>query len=395
MPLYFHNSGVIDIRGATIAGLSAKDGETPIGKFGTGLKYGIACVLRWGGSITICAGGDEYQFGAVELDFRGKIFSQVVLHHNGQPGQQLGFTTEYGKEWEPWQVYREFYANALDEGGSVSDVPVTCGPDRTVIRIACPLLEAEHTSRDTIILPSTRQPIHSSPSAQLFEGKAEYLYYRGVRVAKHSTSCTYNIIAEQKLTEDRTLLDGWRYRYYAARALQACDNPSLIEAALSTASGTFESLITFDETDTTSPAFLDTAARLYRQSPRKHRRLKEILQALRPEAAEEIVVELSPMRQRMLEKAIALVARMGIPDAAEHPVTVAELGGDTLGECRNGKIYLDPKVFDQGTKQVVSTLFEEHIHRTTGYSDCTYTMQTHLFNLICSLYEEHVFQEPM
>lgn len=80
MTLYFHNPGEIDIRGATIAGLSAKEGDNPIGFFGTGLKYSIASVLRWGGSIKIYSSQTQYSFGASELEFRGKSFSQVMLH---------------------------------------------------------------------------------------------------------------------------------------------------------------------------------------------------------------------------------------------------------------------------------------------------------------------------
>ena len=49
--LLFTNPGEIDIRGATIAGLSAKEDAGAIGYFGTGLKYAIAQVLANGGQF--------------------------------------------------------------------------------------------------------------------------------------------------------------------------------------------------------------------------------------------------------------------------------------------------------------------------------------------------------
>ena len=149
--LYFTNPGEIDIRGATIAGLSAKDTNTPIGKFGTGLKYAIASILRWGGDITIYAGPTHYQFTALDLDFRGAAFKQVAMNicPSDQAGSEapssqtpLGFTTEYGKHWEPWEIFRELLANARDEGGDVSDTPPNHigQPGNTTIVVNCPQL---------------------------------------------------------------------------------------------------------------------------------------------------------------------------------------------------------------------------------------------------------------
>jgi hypothetical protein len=130
--LYFHNPGEIDIRGATIAGLSAKQGDSPIGFFGTGLKYAIASVLRWQGRISIWSGTEEYKFLARSLDFRGVEFQQIMM--NDQP---LGFTTEYGKTWQPWQIFRELYANALDEGGGVSDCALRPNHSPSAIASSC------------------------------------------------------------------------------------------------------------------------------------------------------------------------------------------------------------------------------------------------------------------
>ncbi len=102
------------------------------------------------------------------------------------------------------------------------------------------------------------------------------------------------------------------------------------------------------------------------------------------------------MQQKMLARASAFCARMGV-NPAEHSIAIAELGNSILGQYEKdtGNIYISPAVFAQGTKAVVSTLYEELIHAETGKEDCNYDMQTFLFNQIVTLYEEHVFGEPI
>jgi hypothetical protein len=104
-------------------------------------------------------------------------------------------------------------------------------------------------------------------------------------------------------------------------------------------------------------------------------------------------VILNAIQQKQLDRAIELVARMGYHQVHSYPITVVDFHKNTLGQFKNGKIYLSPQVFEQGTKQVVSTLFEEVFHAVTGLKDCTYEMQSRLFNMLVSMYEEHVFGE--
>jgi hypothetical protein len=137
------------------------------------------------------------------------------------------------------------------------------------------------------------------------------------------------------------------------------------------------------------------ARTLFKQDPAKWAKLKSVIATHAAELLAPVPIILSPMRQRMLERAVLLCGRMGYE--TQWPILVADLGKSTLGQWNPAKatIYLSPTVFDQGTKQVVSTLYEELLHAHTGQFDCTYEMQTHLFNVIVSLYEEHVFAEPI
>jgi hypothetical protein len=70
--LVFSNPGEIDIRAATIIGVNVKQGNTPIGYFGTGLKYAIAGIIRLGGTIEIWSGETNYFFTGRKETIRGK-----------------------------------------------------------------------------------------------------------------------------------------------------------------------------------------------------------------------------------------------------------------------------------------------------------------------------------
>lgn len=54
--ILFQNPGEIDLLSIASFGVSVKEGENPIGFFGTGLKYAIAVLLRTGHRITVMTG---------------------------------------------------------------------------------------------------------------------------------------------------------------------------------------------------------------------------------------------------------------------------------------------------------------------------------------------------
>lgn len=389
--LTFHNPGEIDIRGATVAGLSAKEGDTPIGKFGTGLKYSIACILRWGGSIVIHSGAQSFNFSVEEIDFRGAKHQQIMM--NGQP---IGFTTHYGTNWEGWMVFRELISNARDEGGDVTQDLVLPREGSTVIVLTCAEVAAEFKNRNAIILPGDASFIESSDDMQVIEKQADWLYYRNVRVRKQISRFTWNMQAKLELTEDRSLSYTWDYMSCAAELVTSSNSTSFIRKVLRAGDAFFEHKLqgSYSPWMTTSPEFLEVATDLYRKWPEKHSYLKPIIAKHKPELLIKPAKQLTPMQQMMLAKAARLVTAMGHTITVEA-VTVADLGSNILGQYDDDKVLLSPNVFDLGTKQVVSTLLEECVHRDTGKADCCYDMQTYLFNRIVSLYEEHVFGEPI
>ena len=103
--IVFENEGEIDPRLVMLIGVNVKESASAIGFFGTGLKYAVACLTRWGEEICIQSGTAEFTFSVEDTEIRGRNFG--IIHMCSKIDRAaLGFTTELGKRWEPWMVYR-------------------------------------------------------------------------------------------------------------------------------------------------------------------------------------------------------------------------------------------------------------------------------------------------
>ena len=111
------NRGEIEYGSLMLLGASVK-GESAIGKYGTGNKYGIGALMRLGLKPRIFAGVSEIAIGTVKREFRDKSFEVITVN-----GQETSLTTEMGKtHWELRHAVREFWSNALDEGDATYEL---------------------------------------------------------------------------------------------------------------------------------------------------------------------------------------------------------------------------------------------------------------------------------
>jgi hypothetical protein len=62
--------GEIDAASIRTFGVSVKEGENPIGFFGTGLKYALAILLRTGHKVTIQSGTSKHRFALKDVKIR-------------------------------------------------------------------------------------------------------------------------------------------------------------------------------------------------------------------------------------------------------------------------------------------------------------------------------------
>lgn len=378
MKTIFQNPGLIDLLGVRTFGVSAKVSDTPIGFFGTGLKYAIAVVLRHGGKITLWRGTETYKFSTEPAESRGSEFHIVTMN-----GERLGFTTALGKTWEMWQAFRELHCNVLDEHGRTFETdgaPVGMA-DTTTIVVDCREMSDAYAMRDTIML--TGDAVFATSRMRILNRPSPYVYYRGIRIGELARPCvlTYDGVMKFDLTEDRTLKDSYSFAYYAADAVLRCTDEETIERALTAEKGTFEHDVEYPEGATPSDAFMAVVGRLRKDFTRPVNR-----SALR--FREEIDLarladnrhEQDPRTATMLDRAIYFLQRIGM-DPAEYPIVVVDsLGPNVLGRAYKSKIYVSRLAFDKGVKSVVGTLFEEWAHLKHGIRDETYGMQNFLID---------------
>lgn len=263
----FETPGYLDLRAITTFGINAKpNSESPIGFFGTGLKYAIAVLVREKQDITLHIGRKSYRFYTKDQDFRDKTFGFIYMDQSNRglfkKTERLPFTTELGKTWELWQAFRELYSNTLDEAGEtytgtiVVDNPGHEGLTRIIVRGA--EFMQEYFDREKTFLPEGLRNREGTDRLQVFNRPSKHVYFRGMRVMdlEKPSRLTYNILAHVDLTEDRTakypfLVHG-EIRDYVAKSEQ----PEIINAVVNAPAESLEGKLNFDYTSTTpSEAF--------------------------------------------------------------------------------------------------------------------------------------------
>lgn len=244
MSIVHETPGLIDIRAFTTFGLHAKPNSTnPIGKFGTGLKYAVATLLRNHCKVRVFIGMTEYEFITTLDSFRGEQYKQCRMRKRNSPikmwsYKELPFTTDHGKFWEVWQAFRELESNTRDEGGrtlkfeSFQSVP---HPDKTLVVVEGEVYEQAFNDRDTIFLPNALTKREGDDRVQVFNEPSQHIYWRGVRVfdLEKPSVYTYNILDEMTLTEDRTLKYVWEAQSKIAAYVARSKDPKLINAVVS------------------------------------------------------------------------------------------------------------------------------------------------------------------
>lgn len=373
--IIFENPGLIDLRTISTFGISVKESKSPIGMFGTGLKYALAVLLRTGHKVTIVRGNDTYVVTVREQDVRGKEFSMLYL--NDQP---LPFTTHLGHTWKVWMAYRELYSNALDEGGHVyKDQGIVVEPlsDKTYICVHGADIEAVHYERHKYFLSGT--PIYSGINAEVYEGRSDCVYYRGIRAMEleHPSLFTYNLISEHELTEDRTIKSEWYVKTEIAQQWQASEHAAVREVLLAP-DGTYERELTFYAHFITSEAFLQYCERHASDLARLNPSAAMVFEKKRP-ATTFVSKTLNDADTAMLEGALRSLRAAGVE--LKHPVVVVEhLGNGVLGAVRNDTILISYECFMRGDRTLIGTIYEEHVHLVYGHDDCSRAMQNHLLD---------------
>lgn len=400
--IVFENAGEIDVRSISTFGVSVKEGDNPIGFFGTGLKYAIAVLLRTGHKITILSGMRVVHFGLASETVRGQTFNFVTMSIDNEPHKSIGFTTELGKQWELWMAYREIACNCKDEKGSG--------------RRESYMVDAEEAVTKLIVIGSDFEAVFSQGHMYILEDDPSFVidgcmeirqrggrdyFYRGVRVHQLDGNglFTYNEISKVDLTEDRTVKNQGMIKYSIAKAWLRCtDEAALCKVVTADSRRHMEGDLDFHGWGVApSEAFLSVVGKqLNNRMVIVNKTAEKVWQETLNKEFSPTELALTRVQKISMEKAITFCEKIGYPIRGVYPIKVIEsLGDGCLGLAKNDVIYIAERVFHiGGTKQLASTLIEEYLHLRHGWKDMSRELQNHLFEKMVSLGED-LIGEPL
>ena len=387
--IVFENPGEIDVAAIQTFGVSVKEGENPIGFFGTGLKYAIAVLLRANHKITIFSGLQKYAFAKEKAIIRNQEFELVTIN-----GERMGFTTQVGKTWELWMAYRELFCNTRDEYGEASKCREAPEPEagKTFVIVEGNAFEGIHAGRWEYLIEDEADMRFGD--MEIFTRPASGFFYRGVRVAPLGRrSCfTYNAVAAMELTEDRSVKHHYEVNYRIALALLQCDNEVVLRRVLSQPESVYEHHLDYHGWSSVRPSdvFMKVVGDLYSMSDKNlNASAIQVWKDANPKVFNPAVLEMTAVQRMTLSRAVDFCRRIGFAVDQYEIVVVETLGDGGLGRAECGKIYVAERTFHLGgTKQVASTLIEEFVHLQHGYEDMTRELQSFLFEKLCSMGEE-------
>lgn len=385
--IIFRNPGLIDLEVVKTMGVNVKEGDHPIGRFGTGLKFAIATILRDGGEIEIWRDGECHKIASQPTAIRGKDFDIVTLD-----GQPLGYTTALGRDWEPWMAFRELATNAKDEAGSYFLGSETTPPPsrgETMVVVHSPGIVAAYLERDAVLLESA--PLYEDEILAIHPGETRYIYYRGVRVWEFAKPCryTYNIIRDIDLTEDRTLKYLWDANSAISLGLRYCTDPEIIREVLLAGEDYHEHELAIsgggsEEFKTTTFSLTLGMQQQPNLNPAAARAARyQAMADMTPGAS----IALPGHHAEKYLRAKDILRAAGYP-VHEMPIVIVDsLGAGIHGMAAHGKIYLAVNCFERGTREVAATILEEYAHLRTGHGDCTRELQNWLFDQLLTQIE--------
>lgn len=378
MNVYFANPGAIDPDVIRTLGVNVKENSNPIGYFGTGLKYAIATLLRTGHSIGITTEYIHYEFTTRVKEVRGKEFEFIFMND-----EQLGFTTDLGKNWKVEDAYRELHSNCLDEGGQISDRPLN---GDTVIRVTGNEFLEAYYNRGKIFLES--RPMFTIGGAiEVHAGQTNCVYYRGVRVytMPKKMRYTYNILTPMRLTEDRTLAHAYEAIWKLESNLPRVADKEFANSLLDCSEGVYvEGGLDWSSCPEPSEEFLDAVQERVGDLTLS-KAARELLHKMRDVQDAEAVI-LTQIEERDLETACQMITEKLNSRLTPKDVTVVEHLGPNIYACvKNRKIYVTRRCIANGVDFLAITLYEEWIHKYLGYPDESRSMQQHLFDKILEL----------
>ncbi len=403
--LVFQNPGLIDLEAVKILGVCSKDTDNPIGYFGTGLKYAISILLRNRQKIVLYRGFEKYEFGVRNAKIRNDHFNIVTMN-----GEDMGFTTDLGKNWELWMAYRELHCNVLDERGTVTvSLGLEVEKDKTTIIVTGREILDVYHKRDAYFI--TTEPIYTEDEISvhpksLGDPEDDTLFFmRGILVYQRSTKSKYryNILKTLALTEDRMLKWGYEAGELLTKAIYVSKNRMFIRDMVTTRTRGFEQFVSSNDPSTSTKRDLSWAFKkevhdLLLDSKHVNPTVKDVYQEHIHKTVAPIEYKLCSVQQMALERALLMCTELGFQSILDYDLKIVEtLGPSVLGKAdmETKTILIASMAFNQGIKILAGTLIEEYIHLKHDVYDCSREMQNLLIDMLITVGETHILKEPL
>ena len=353
MSVIFANKEAIDLNMIRLMGVNIKATETPIGFFGTGLKFAIATLLRNDQRISLVRDGTNHAFDVRPVEVRGESVNIVTMD-----GDDLGFTTDLGRNWEVWEAYRELHSNTLDEGGLITNEPVRTEDFGTIFVVGGAEFDEAYEDRGSIFLSPERQPIVKWCEVEVHEGSSEFGFYRGIRAIKHSAHAafTYNVTSSLELTEDRTVKYDFYYRHCIERMVARLDNYELLQEIL-LATNEFEQKLDFSShSDDVSDAFLEVCGNNQKDELLNSSALRVWKTKQPPRIIVERIERLESEDDK-LAQAMEFLRLMGCTTHMSEIVVVDHLPTGRYAEAIDGAVAVEKVVFQSEPSEIAKMIF--------------------------------------
>jgi hypothetical protein len=402
--LAFITPSDFDLASLTTFGLSAKPAsDSPIGYFGTGLKYAFATLLRNGCEIEISTPSATYTVVTESIDFRGASHSRLYLETYREACSEriaLPFTLDLGKNWTPLMAYRELESNTRDEQGVTIASPEALAAYRrqhdtsqsTMILVSGKTIDEAFAQRDQMFLSisSYGKPLWANANLEVYPAKPSdhiQVFYRGVSVLRSNDgqkpAFVYNLLSEVKLTEDRTL-DFYSAAYrIASETWGNKDFPfELFEKVLHNNRGlevVYSSNLCLEHANKMLDLFDAGEVKFHLDHINTARHLTGRKFRPRPTA-------IDATYQSQLDAALSILAQNRIE--VTTPIFIIESNPQFTGLASHDDtaIYLTLEAFEQGQIYLIGTIYEEHLHITKGFQDETRKFQDYLIDKIARMF---------
>jgi len=377
--IMFTTPGIIQSECWSIMGINAKpDNDSPIGFFGTGMKIALAVLLRENATVTIVTPENEYEFGIITKNFRGKTFDVITCNDS-----ELGFTTELGKQWSLEGAYRELVSNTMDESGEWGRHPII-KQDSTIYVTHKKFAECFDNHENIFV--GSRVPIASSDNLNIYKGDGK-IFYRGVKVGFiEEAMYSYELLDEVKLTEDRTIFNIYDVYRSIEMGIEKLTDKSILKLLFTAKKPNWEAERRYY--GVWGVAMKEVVAEIWEESPTKLiSNLQSQIRSQLPDA-EFNQIEMPERHERMLAKAKEFLVKMGY-DVKAKIKYISNEDNLNIAFVHSKIIHLTERSFDQGLFFLITTLLEEHCH-TIGYADESRRFEQFLMNELIKAWSIHL-----